>query len=85
VPSHPSYLVAKFCTVLNSFCIKCLYVLLLFNVDAWDKVPTMFSLLFGFWDSQTIDYVELNKHGSSVFSECMSPTIVMVMGSVADT
>jgi hypothetical protein len=29
-----------------------------FNGDAWDKVPTLFSLCFGFWGCQIIDYFE---------------------------
>jgi hypothetical protein len=64
---------------------------ILFNVDAWDKVPTVFILYFGFWGSQTIDYFELiwlvegpfnakfNHHGSSHFSTCLWPTIVHTM------
>jgi hypothetical protein len=45
--------------VLNSFYVECLCILILFNVDAWDKVPIVFILCFGFWDSQTIDYIKL--------------------------
>jgi hypothetical protein len=32
---------------------------ILFDVDAWDKISTVFILCFGFWDAQTIDYFEL--------------------------
>jgi hypothetical protein len=31
-------------------------VLILFNGDVWDKVPTLFSLYFGIWNCQIFDY-----------------------------
>jgi hypothetical protein len=34
-------------------------VLILFDVDAWDKISTMFILCFGSWGAQTIHYFEL--------------------------
>jgi hypothetical protein len=58
-------------------------VLIFFNIDAWNKVPIVFSVCFEFWGSQNIDYIELiylvegpfsaklNQHGSLVFSKCL--------------
>jgi hypothetical protein len=53
--SHSSSLLAEFCTVLNSFCVECLCVFILFYFDAWNKVSTIFILYFKFLGFQIIE------------------------------
>jgi hypothetical protein len=43
----PAELCTEFCTMLNAFCVEYLCILILFNVDAWDKIPTVLNLCFG--------------------------------------
>jgi hypothetical protein len=45
--------------MLNQYSVECICVLILFDVDAWDKILTMFILCFGSWGAQTIHYFEL--------------------------
>jgi hypothetical protein len=64
-------------------------VLILFDVDAWNKISIVFILCFGSWGAQTIHYFELiwlvespfnarfNQHDSSIFIECLWPPIFM--------
>jgi hypothetical protein len=37
----------EFCTVLNQYFVECICVLILFDVDTWDKISTMFILVLG--------------------------------------